>query len=609
MTPEELGQVLEGDFTRYLDAKFPEKERPSPLEQERLDHAAFARSRLKVYIGGKEYHKTLDRYVEGTGPPLVVTGEPGSGKSALLATWIARYQQKNPDAYILYHFIGGAPDSADHYSLMRRIMFELKEHFGIEDDIPKKQEKLAELLPLFLAKTTKEPWVLILDALNQLEEKDNARWLGWLPSFFPENIRVILSTLSGEALDTLKKRGYTQMAVTPLTLAERKDLIKEYLKFYTKELNEDRTIQIASDQKAGNPLILRTILDELCIVGLHEKLQDQINYYLKPTTPIAFFTAVLERLERDYDEKHKGMTGKVLSLLWASRRGLSERELLDITGITPLSWAPLYYALESQLVQREGLLDFFHDFLKQAVEERYLKTDETKKKAHMILANYFHKDKPSERVLDELPYHLMKAKEWEKLKDYIGDLDVFIKLNTYKKKYELFGYWNVIGDRYDIVKVYREGLNLLEEKGGTGEKLSYALNQVAVFLQETARYEGAEQLYLRYMGISEKVLGPEHPNTAVSLNNLAALLKSKGDYAGAEPLYRRALGIRERVLGPEHPDTAQSLNNLALVLKSKGDYEGAEPLYRCALEISEKVLGPEHPYTAHSLNNLAVLLY
>ena len=30
-----------------------------------------------------------------------------------------------------------------------------------------------------------------------------------------------------------------------------------------------------------------------------------------------------------------------------------------------------------------------------------------------------------------------------------------------------------------------------------------------------------------------------------------------GDYAKAEPLYQRALKISEKALGPEHPDTAR----------------------------------------------------
>ena len=103
------------------------------------------------------------------------------------------------------------------------------------------------------------------------------------------------------------------------------------------------------------------------------------------------------------------------------------------------------------------------------------------------------------------------------------------------------------------------------------------------------------------------MLGPDHPDTALSLNNLAALYRAQGKLTEAEPLYRRALEICERVLGPDHPDTALSLNNLAALYRAQGKLTEAEPLYRRALEIRERVLGPDHPDTATSLNNLAFL--
>ena len=68
-----------------------------------------------------------------------------------------------------------------------------------------------------------------------------------------------------------------------------------------------------------------------------------------------------------------------------------------------------------------------------------------------------------------------------------------------------------------------------------------------------------------------------------------------GEYAKAEPLYQEALRIRQKVLGPEHPDTAISLNNLAVLYQDIGEYAKAEPLLREALRIRQKVLGPEHP--------------
>ena len=42
--------------------------------------------------------------------------------------------------------------------------------------------------------------------------------------------------------------------------------------------------------------------------------------------------------------------------------------------------------------------------------------------------------------------------------------------------------------------------------------------------------------------------------------------QEQGELAAARPLYKRALAIHEKVLGPEHPDTAESLNNLAALL-------------------------------------------
>lgn len=82
-----LGQLVLADFTALINRLYPEGEQPLPLERERMDHEAFARSRASVYIGRQEYFDRLDAHVADDGPPLVVLGESGSGKSALLSNW------------------------------------------------------------------------------------------------------------------------------------------------------------------------------------------------------------------------------------------------------------------------------------------------------------------------------------------------------------------------------------------------------------------------------------------------------------------------------------------------------------------------------------------
>ncbi len=63
---------------------------------------------------------------------------------------------------------------------------------------------------------------------------------------------------------------------------------------------------------------------------------------------------------------------------------------------------------------------------------------------------------------------------------------------------------------------------------------------------------------------SQRVLGPDHPDTLTAQNNLAVAYKEAGWSAEAIPLFERTLAALERLLGPEHPDAVTARNNLAL---------------------------------------------
>jgi tetratricopeptide (TPR) repeat protein len=150
--------------------------------------------------------------------------------------------------------------------------------------------------------------------------------------------------------------------------------------------------------------------------------------------------------------------------------------------------------------------------------------------------------------------------------------------------------------------------HLLAQRDQRDDALDWAelLNRAGSYLYRRATYSQAAQLFRDALAIREKVLGPEHPDTAASLTSLANLLHTQGDLAGACRLHERALAIFEKALGPEHPKTATGLDNLATLLRHQGDFAGARPLHERALAIREKTLGPE--LTATSLTSLAMLL-
>jgi len=472
-------------------------------------------------------------------------------------------------------------------------------------------------------------------------------------------VRLFLSALSTQGIE-----GKT-FTVAPLSESEQGELIKRYLARFGRLLENDYIERLVAAPQTDNPLYLQVILEELRLFGNFSKLGQRLDYYLEAKTIADLYQKVLARLEEDYQPPaYPNIVSHALSLLWATRRGLSESELLRLLEVPQAVLSHLYLALSSALVNRAGLLNFFHDYLRQAVEQRYLTDADQKRLVHRQLADFFEQLPLDTRQADELPYQLEQAGEKVRLQACISEVPMFVQLMRDDKEYELLGYWLRLGGS-QLTKVYwkkanslglkhlfyRLGrffhiikfnpnmdlvpeffghvLNFLRIARTNNEEIepiyrrqawfqrwirpkdvntASCLNNLAMLLKDKGDYNGAEPLYRRALAIYEKALGAQHPHTATSLNNLAELLDNKGDYNGAEPLYRRALAITEQVSGAQHPDTAGSLNNLAELLKNKGDYNGAEPLHRRALAIREQALGAQHPDTAVSLNNLARLL-
>jgi nephrocystin-3 len=98
-----------------------------------------------------------------------------------------------------------------------------------------------------------------------------------------------------------------------------------------------------------------------------------------------------------------------LSLLWAARRGLTEAELLEVLKpegkktLPAAYWSPLRCALDDTLLDRDGVLTFAHDYLRQAVERRYVSDLVTAKALRVQLADAFAARTMDARQTDELP--------------------------------------------------------------------------------------------------------------------------------------------------------------------------------------------------------------
>jgi len=608
--PQALGQLVLEDLTAAIKQEFPPETVPNPHDREAAEHEAFAQSRASVYIGRKEYFDCLDSHVAGDGLPLVILGESGAGKSALVVNWTFRYQHEHPDVLVIQHYIGATPYSADWAAMVRRIMGELKRRFGIQQDIPDKPDELRLAFANWLhMAAAKGKVILILDALNQLEDRDGAPDLVWLPPVIPANMRLVVSTLPGRSLDELKKRNWPTLQVNPLQASERKELIKEYLGQYRKTLAPKRVERISGASQTDNSLYLRALLEELRVFGVHERLDERIEHYLAAETIPQLYERILERYEQDYQCDRPNLVKDAMSLIWASRRGLSETELLEMLGkdgkpLPRAYWSGLYLAAEQSLVNRSGLIGFFHEYLREAVRQRYLPSEEQQKAVHLRLADYLADYGIGLRKLDEYPYQLQQAGDWQALAAALTDLDFFEYAWDSGRKCEWLGYWRLLKGRFEPGSCYQAATDARQRVIGPTEKLAQLLSKIGRFLQDMGLYESASRHYRCVLSIRERTLGPEHPDVAAILSNLALLHHEHGYDAEAIPLLERSLAIAERALGPSHPHVATYISQL-LEVQTRDVRMDNLSLAQRALLIREQSLGPDHLQVASSLIQLA----
>jgi tetratricopeptide (TPR) repeat protein len=320
---------------------------------------------------------------------------------------------------------------------------------------------------------------------------------------------------------------------------------------------------------------------------------------------------VLARLQREYEHDQPGPVGETLGLIWAARRGLTETELLHLLKPADLG-QPLRAALGEVLVDRDGILNFANDSLRAAVETAVAPDEDRRDELRLQLADYFERQSISVRSCDELPWLLLQTESYQRLRQCLLDIDRFLEIKK-RDEEELRRYWVDIGEERTMGSLYLASFEHWSKVADREEKLiSYAANELCLFLSHSGLYEEAEQLIRRALDIDTKILGSDHPFISIRLTTLASLLESVNrqheDQDEVEGLYRRALAISEQNFGREHSRVALCLSNLAAFLVKTSRFDEAERLVRRGLAIDEQYLGPNHPNVAVRLNNLAGLL-
>ncbi len=201
-SPDELGRQVLAELTAMVDQLFPADEVPDPVEREADAHRAFGAARRAGHIDRPRVIDALEQYADGSAPPLVLHGSPGSDITPLIARWA-----DDRDAFV--HHVGATSEASDWRNLAARLIAALDPTIDTEllpDDAPRRRAALFAALER--AGATGQRRVLVVDGAELLADVDGAPDLTWLPLQVPTTLRLVITTSDQRAVDEAARRGW-----------------------------------------------------------------------------------------------------------------------------------------------------------------------------------------------------------------------------------------------------------------------------------------------------------------------------------------------------------------------------------------------------------------
>ncbi|XP_053389724.1 uncharacterized protein LOC123563616 [Mercenaria mercenaria] len=374
-----------------------------------IHHLRFCLSKCESFCGQEQVLKAAKSYIlDKTGrTPLVLYAPSGAGKTSTMAMIMKCIPEwlNNASHLRLIRFLGTSPQCNNVYDLLVDILGQLSDVYGmiVSPHSCKTMKKIVQFAPIYIrqvANNSKEPIIILLDSLDQLDSRNNAYSMDWLPIVLPQNVKLIVSTLPNDhgVLANLKKRLPNQecyIEVPELTEQTRKQIIQTYLQVHSRSLTDSQMKFFCSIFKqTPSPLYLKLLLDEA---------RKWKSY--TPQAEVELVSTVKEAINKLFQNLAKRfgtlLVTHALGYLTVGLAGLTEFEIDDalscdddvlnevykfhdppvpgIVQIPPLLWARIWYDIRGYLVERMSFrkktLYWYHREFVHVATEMYAKGD------------------------------------------------------------------------------------------------------------------------------------------------------------------------------------------------------------------------------------------
>lgn len=610
-------------------------------DQERSALTEFVEHRRRDFTGRQQLLDDLTNLARSESPPdavfaiasnvtwgACVTGEPGSGKSAIFAELVSRISADD-SILLLTNAAGATPRGSQIGSMLERFIQELAGALGIENPLPENaspDDVDATFASLLGRVAVKQRVVLLLDAINQFDETPRAQHVTWLrPRVWPANARIIATGLVGGATEALSQlAGIEELDIPPLTIGDDDTddvtaIAKAVWQRYHRQANP-AVLRVLKEKRlpdgtfaAGNPLWLTLALEQINLLDADDFTRAEREF---PGSPGERLRALLVKTANDmpptvaelYDlllaqtERVFGVAPAraFAAVIAVSRFGWRESDLLalipaaarilcpgePVPRLDDLQLAALRRGFRAHLSRRGMLeqLDFFHAQMRQAVERRVLGDIERVRSLHRALADHLESLQIGDPLRDsELMVHLIAGDDPARAARIYADLPLSSPASSAAT--QVLATHILLGERLQP-NVHADWVGSLVSRIDLSspqvESIADKFNSDLFYVLKTsANIASRQTLLLAAQSALEQLIELDPANVtwlrilSMSIGNLGILAMAKANLAEALRLFEESSHILERLVLTD-PNNAFWQHGLTASLVNLGDLNIAQ---------------------------------
>lgn len=382
--------VLVRCFVKMFQDDWKEYENLSWQEKEQLGFRALMESKLRSFVGREALLEEYYQSAINGNYPIILQGETGSGKTAIMCKLIERLQKEGKNVFAF--FAGAGRMSTNAESLVKQMVFYLENLLGTEwhfnESGAQYNDWIKRLRELTFGIREDEKIYLCIDAMDQLFFDEHVEKLDFLIGGIGTQFIVSCTDTFNLPSEMMLPREIKKIPV--LREEDARTVAEGILASYSRNAYAAIENEILKKKSVGNPLYISLLIQRLNMMDMEElrtalteeeivTLGRGIIINMPEETKVAIVSVIKDGIYKISEVE--GTLFEAIQYLAVSRNGLRMSDLQGIFMAQGKSMPTLDFTLLVKYldgffyVHDDDRIDFTHKVIRQGLLEELIDRD------------------------------------------------------------------------------------------------------------------------------------------------------------------------------------------------------------------------------------------